>query len=243
MNPNEIRSDLIGAWILREWLVANLPDLAADWPLEVSEPLKGFTQRVKALFPPIEYVFVGQSPIARTAIERWNLTQVAYLGAGTPTPFSPRPDQLLYYTDANPGVIAEAQRAGYNALQVDVRNPNDLTQLKGVSTLIATGLVHFLPDPGVTGVFAMLARAGFRRLIFNHSRGFNERDEAAPIEWGKLGFQLYSREPDQLALLLPPPWKFTEVIPVTEFYRGHPQLERFFVNAFNFYNIYVTEIV
>jgi hypothetical protein len=244
MNPGEVRSDLIGAWIMRQWFAKHIPHLVESWSLSVNAATKAAAERVISLLPALELVFVGQAPIAKTAIDRWSLTEVAYLAAGTPTPFSPRPDQLRYYTDGNPAAVAEAAQAGYNTLVVDVYNSDHLKQLDGVTTLIATGLTHFLPDQAARRIFAILAQSGFQRLIFNNANQFTDPLKAGEAEgahgvtdqFSRLGMQLYFRSPDQIRTLLDGYWQLKDAYPLPEFYKNH-ELGPFFEGR-NFYTIY-----
>jgi hypothetical protein len=238
MSPEEIRSDLIGAWILYSWLVKNMPHRAEGWQLEVNEYTKSFAERIRVLFPPIELIFLGQAAIARTAIERWQLVDVAYLGSGTPTPFSPKPNQLLYYTDANLSVLAEAERAGYRTRLVDIRNFTDLKKLDGCKTTIATGLIHFLPDEVARAVFTLLAQAGFNYLIFNNMITITASDVNAKDQWGNLGFKLFPRSESQVKSLLEGLWDISEVAPITEFFPDNEEIMPLFRRGQNFYNVY-----
>lgn len=221
MNRGEIRSDLITAWVIQEWLVKHHPHLASDWAFDVNDSIKSLAARLKVMFPPIERIFIGQASIARLAIERWDLKNVAVLGAGTPTPISPRPDQVRYFTDANPAVLEEAKRAGYHTEQADVRNPSDLKKLDGATTVIATGLFHFLDDGGARKVFSDLAHAGFRMMVFNHMMPTSAAGQQVANEYSKFGFQLYPRTQGDIEVLFDGHWTMTDAPRIETFHRGH----------------------
>src|SRR5687767_15475037 len=100
-----MRTDLISAWLAREWLKTSSPELCAGWELEVSSEIKSCAERVKRMNPHAPSLFAGQAAIAALAIKRWGLHDVALIAAGTPTPLHPPPEQVLYYTDKNPVVL------------------------------------------------------------------------------------------------------------------------------------------
>src|SRR5687768_16548952 len=141
-----MRTDLVSAWLAREWLQAGSPELYSNWRLEVSTDIRGLAEQIKSDNPRIASVFAAQALIASVAIRRWGLSAVALIAGGRPTPLHPRPDQLLYYSDKNPIALQEAQWAGYNTMEVDAANPADLRQLRGAQTIIAAGLLHCLTD-------------------------------------------------------------------------------------------------
>jgi hypothetical protein len=221
-----------------------MPHLINGWSLTVNDATKAVAERSRVLFPAVELVFVGQAAIAKTAIERWDLTDVAYLAAGTPTPLSPRPDQLRYYTDGNADAVEEAAQAGYNAQHVDVRNLNDLKKLDGATTLIATGLIPFLPDLAARAMFANLAHMGFQTLIFNSSNPIVDAVKSEEVhgtqtiadQYAKLGLQLHFRTPDQVGELVNGCWHLKDVSPVSEFYKDHELGPAF--KGRSFYTIY-----
>jgi hypothetical protein len=199
-----MRTDLISATLVHDWLSANAPDLARQWPLEPGDEVLAFTARVKTMLDNLEGQFAMQNALARAAIETWSLDNVALLAGGTPTPLSPRPEQLAYYTDANPDVLAEAERLGYRTMQVNVKNPEELKLLHGVETVIGTGLFHFLKDPEVSAVLEHMADAGFSHVVFNNADAAVDPDLIA--QWSKLGATLYPRSIDAMVALLPDRW-------------------------------------
>jgi hypothetical protein len=241
MQPPAIRTDMIGACFIHGWLTQHMPELAAQWTPDVDDMVRGFAERVKVMMPAIELIFTGQSAIAQLAIEHWRLERVAYLGAGTPTPFSPLPGQLLYYTDANEGAVAEAERQGYNTRRVNVREPDDLRQIADASTLLATGLIHFLPAEAAQNVFRGFAFAGFRYFVFNHMQGLTDDEMRVPAEWHKLGFNLFSRGRDEMEPLYREYWREVDVIPFGDLIDAHPTLRPYFDHLRNGWSIYYLE--
>jgi hypothetical protein len=250
MASGEVRSDLISAYVLHKWFADNLAHVVDGWSVPVNEASRGAAERLMSMMPAFVLVFVTQAPIAKAAIERWGLTDVASLGAGTPTPVSPRPDQVRYYTDANPGAVAEAKQAGYNAMLVDVRNPDDLKKLEGATTLIATGLMHFLPDEAARAMFANIARLGFESFVFNNA---NPLDDGFPHEelvgtnnvvdqYSKMGMKLHFRSPQEVEALAQGYLQIQHATAIPDLYKGH------FLNPFvpasrNIYTVYHTTTV
>jgi hypothetical protein len=127
-----LRSDLIIAGAVWYWLSEHAPHLNETWDFEPDDELKTFVSRILNTFDFIGAQFTaGQSAIAATAIDRWNLRDVVLLGGGFPTPLTPKPSQILYYSDVNSEVGEEVARLGYSACKVDVMQADDLKQLKG----------------------------------------------------------------------------------------------------------------
>lgn len=203
-----MRTDLVTAWFIYQWLQQHAPDIAAGWPLAVDDQVKGAAQQLSTVMPDIAVQATGQHLLARTTIALWNLSEVALLGGGTPTPLSPRPNQLRYYTDGNAEAAAEAAQAGYNALQANVTSVDDLKKLSGATTAIATGLFHFLPDPAAKMVFNGLADAGFETIVFNHGRPTEQGEGADVVEqYRKLGVTTYPRNVAQVEAVIPQNWR------------------------------------
>lgn len=200
-----MRTDHVTAWLIKLWLEDHFPQLAEHWNLTVSDQVKGFAQKIETIIPRVRWIFVSQNILAHTAIEMWNLENVVLLAGGTPTPLTPSPERLLYFTDANPEAVAEAEEAGYTAAKVDVTSGQDFTQLEGAESLIATGLLHFLPDSTAQSLFQQLDHASFHTFAF--SQATPEADREAIEQYQKLGIDFYVRSEDELRALLPPGWE------------------------------------
>src|SRR5688572_20377832 len=115
-----MRSDLIAAGMVHHWLEGHAPDLLERWDFEQTDDLQTFIGRILGGFPGLDAQFAGQSSTAAIAIDLWKLRRVALFGAGLPTPLSPAPSQIAYYTDMNPTVVDEAAASGYAARRIDV---------------------------------------------------------------------------------------------------------------------------
>ncbi len=231
-NPKEFRSDLLGARMMWQWMVERAPHLVEGWTVETDEFMTAFVARVLDFYPPMPRVFALQAPIAATAIKRWNLKDVVLLGGGRPTPFSPRPDRILYYTDASAAVVTEAREAGYRAEVVDIRKPEDFQRVPGATTAVSTGLFHFLSDDAARGVLRLFLGLGMKAFAFNNMR-FLEADEHGTIrstdEWAQFGMQLYPRTIEQMAALVSGLWTLEEAEPVPgHFYDDEPELAPIF---------------
>lgn len=210
-----MRTDHVSALLIHEWLVENAPDLAAQWKFRVDdERVKGVVQMLKQLIPGAILEAATQHYLARLAIGLWNLTDVALLGAGLPTPLSPRPDQLRYFTDLSPDAVAEAAAMGYNALQVNAADPEHLKQLNGATTAVAAGLFALLSDEATKMVFDGLASAGFHTLIFNQTNP--EMDYEVTRNYAKLGIKGYPRSVEQVKAVIPENWKVELAVPLRE---------------------------
>jgi hypothetical protein len=217
-----MRSDLIAAAMIRTWLDNNAPHMINGWDFQMTDDLAGFVTRLKTLMSDIDAQFVAQAAIARTAIEHWKIEHVAVLGGGMPTPLAPRPEQVRYFTDSHPEVVAEVQQMGYPAVQVDVRDPQQLKQLDGAQVAIATGLFHFLNDETVTGLLTALLDSPFQQIIFNN---MNRNVTDVVLEnWTRLGYTLYRRNPEEMNALLPPDWRMASATSVPEFLSHNPDL-------------------
>ena len=232
-----MRTDLIAAWLVYQWLQARVPQLADGWQLAVSDEVQAFAARVKGMYGQIDTMFASQSAIAQTAIALWNLDDLALFGAGTPTPLTPQSTNVKYYTDMNPAVLAEAQQAGYRTQQVNVKDVDDLRQLEGVEAGVATGLFHFLEDPHVAALFNTLADGGIHTLVFNNAAP--EAGQELMDQWNRLGFQMYARTPDNVASLLPGGWQLEAAHPVTDFVRHHPVAGEQLAQQRDIYSVYL----
>ena len=200
-----MRTDHVTAWLIKQWLQANAPELASGWDFEVEDEIIALATRVEETNPQIGAMFTGQNILAKTAIDMWDLKDVALLAGGAPTPLSPRPDQLLYYTDTNPEVVAEARAAGYNALAVNVLDGSSIAQLTGAKSFIATGLFHFLTDETTSSVFAALDQHGAQTIMLSHGR--LNADPEGIKQYEKMGIRMFMRDEEQLQALLPPGWQ------------------------------------
>jgi len=200
-----VRTDHVTAWLIKEWLQDHAPDLANAWGLQPDAQVIGFAKRLQTIIPQVRLIFVSQNILAKTAIEMWNLEDVAVLAGGVPTPLTPRPHQLLYYTDGNPEAVEEARAAGYNARHVNVLDDKAIQQLDGAKSAIATGLFPFLPDAATRGVFAALDHQGLDTIVLSHAS--SEGDMEAVNQYESLGIHMFLRDQDQLQALLPPGWK------------------------------------
>jgi hypothetical protein len=163
-----------------------------------------FRKKLETIIPKVRLIFVCQNILAKTAIEMWNLKEVALLAGGAPTPLTPRPDQLLYYSDGNPEPVEEARAAGYNARHVNVLD-SSIEQLSGARSAIATGLFHFLQDEAASGVFARLDQQGFQTIAFSHATP--EADQDAVRQYENLGIRMFMRDQGQIQALLPRNWQ------------------------------------
>ncbi len=234
-NPREFRSDLLGARMMWEWVYERAPHLVDGWTVDADDFMTTFVRRVLDFYPPMPRVFALQAPIAATAIKRWDLRDVVLLGGGTPTPFSPKPDQILYYTDASASVVAEAHEAGYRAEVVDIRQPEDFNKVPGATTAVSTGLFHFLSDEAARGVLRLFLGVGMTTFVFNNMRAL-EADEHGTIrsieEWAQFGMQLYPRTIDEMAALVSDSWNLEEALPVPgRFYDHEPELRPLFADG------------
>jgi len=200
-----VRTDHVSAWLIKQWLQENAPELAAAWDFQPDDQIIAFAAKIELLLSNVRPNFTGQNILAKTAIEMWNLQDVALLAGGAPTPLSPRPDHLLYYTDGNAEAVEEARRAGYHALHVNVTDSGGIAQLKGAKNAIATGLFHFLPDAVMVSVLSTLDQHGFESVSFSH--GTPEAAGGLIEQYEKLGIQIFLRDWEQTQALLPPGWQ------------------------------------
>lgn len=219
-----------------DWLQGHAPHLAHNWKLEVSDEVKNFAERSKVMIPSGPIQVLGQHMVASTVIERWGLNKVAILAGGTPTPLSPKPGQILYFTDANPEAVAEAQAAGYNALRVNVVSADDLKQLNGAKTAIATGLFHFLPDAAVQSLFHNLSEAGFETIIF--TQGTKAANPEFAEGYAKFGVKVILRYVDDIRRLLPDNWRIDEVSPTSELLQHVREIGPYFAQMPHIIDLY-----
>jgi hypothetical protein len=232
-----MRSDLIAANMIRHWLLNNAPQLLDGWAFQGGPELDGFVAKIKTIDPDIDAQFASQGAIARTAIELWNLKDVAVLGGGSPTPLSPLPEQVRYFTDVSVEAVAESAAAGYTTECVDVKNVDDLKKLTGASTAVSTGLFHFLPVEAATQVFENLAQAGFNALAFNCMDISVGEDLLS--NWSKLGYILYPRTMDDVRGFLPPGWHLDQALNAPDFFKNHHVIWEKFLELKNMQNMYL----
>lgn len=214
-----MRSDLIAAGMIQNWLQGNAPHLLHRWTFALPDEAQGFVSRILSGFPALDAQFVGQGAIAATAIALWQLEGSALFGSGIPTPLSPAPAQVKYYTDANPRVVEAAREQGYPAQCVDVTNRNDLERVSDATAAIATGLMHFFDDEALSAVLTNFAQAGFQTLVFNN---MNEQVAEELLQnWGRMGHTLYPRTMQQIEALLPAAWRLADSLTTAEFFKHH----------------------
>lgn len=200
-----MRTDHISAWLVKRWLYENAPELAHSWDFDPDEQVKTFAARIESIIPRVQAIFTSQNILARTAIEMWDLQNVALLAGGVPTPLSPRPTQLRYYSDGNTAAVEDARAAGYNAILVDVTDTLSVQQLEGAKSAVATGLFHFLPDEPAARIFHGLDQRGIHTIAFSH--GTPDIDAEAMDQYAKLGIKMITRGHNQIQAILPAKWK------------------------------------
>ena len=232
----KMRSDLIAAGMIHRWLSANASELLDGWGFERSEELDGFLERVNGIMPGIDAQFTSQGAVARTAIELWNLQDVVLLGGGMPTPLTPKPPQILYYTDLSPEVVNEVGQMGYNTRVADVKNIEDLKNLTTARTALATGLFHFLDDETAGLVLDNLAEAGFHTLVFNNM-GTNIPEDLI-VNWTKLGYKLIARAPEDVPRILRSGWRMNDILTMPEFFRHNQQIGPKLMELSSIYHVY-----
>lgn len=234
-----MRTDLITAWLIYQWVRENAPAITTQWQLEVDDQIKGMAQGFVGLLPDAAIQVTGQHLLARASIKKWSLTNVALLAGGTPTPLSPQPDQLLYYTDANVDVVTDAIEMGYTAIQVNATQADQLKQLNGATTAIATGLFHFLPDAAALGVLNALHDTGFKQVIFNHgNRNAEEGGAEIRERYSKMGVNIFPRTVAEMQALVPDTWQFTETLPQPECLKDDPLLAAHVADLPNITDVY-----
>jgi hypothetical protein len=234
-----MRTDLIAVWLVKQWLMEHAPDIGTAWEMDVEDNVKGFAARVKDLYEHMDAVFASQSAIASTAIDLWSLENVVIFGGGRPTPLTATPDQVLYYTDANPEVVAEAAALGYDTMVVDVNNIDHLSSMEGATTGIATGLFHFLNDDQVQDLLLNLAETGIHTVAFNNVDPL--AGEELMDQWTKAGNQMYARTLDDMPKVLPDGWQTVEAYPFTKFIINNRQLGEELAAQPGIYNVYLIQ--
>ena len=217
-----MRTDLITAWYIYEWVEQNFPDIAADWSFEIEDQIKAMAGKVNEMVPGARETAVGQHMVPRIVIDQWSLTDITLFAGGTPTPLSPAPRHVSYFTDANEEAVAEAEKAGYRSRKVDITQLDDLKHLNGSTTGIATGLFHFLPDAAVRQVFANLAEAGYQQMVL--TQGTPVAGTEVIDQYKKLGANLHLRYAEQLQAVIPDDWQVEQADPLETVIRNDPDL-------------------
>lgn len=233
-------TDLVSMVMIQEWLRENAPTYLDGWskqmPAVIPDEIRAAVDTLKVASPQMGATFLSQTCIAKVAIEQWNLQDVAMLGAGRPHIFSPAPDQVKYYTDQIPEVLAAAEADGYQTVQVDAGNPADLEKLRGAKTAIGTGLFHFFPDEAIVGLFQGVAQVGVEIVVFNHAdpaAGRGHFDASAQH------VRLYPRSQEQLEQLLSPEWKLTKSLSLSDFIASYGELGQKLKNQPHMSNVYM----
>jgi hypothetical protein len=216
-----MRSDYLSIYLMRQWLERRGLLEKVDWPdaltADVPDRVKLAAQKLnEASGDTIDSLFMAQGLLARVAIEKWGLENVAILGGGRPQPFSPSPDQVLYYTDIDEDVLAEAHAEGYNTVKVDAREPDDFEHLEGAETIVATGLFHFLSDEAIQTLLNLVGQMGFTHAVFNNT---DPAIDPRLYEIGKrdLGLTMYPRTIEDIRQILPDDWQLEQAMPMSEF--------------------------
>lgn len=218
-----LRTDLIGAWLVYQWLRANSPAVAAAWVgFDVDEDIKAFAARVKGMYTHMDAAFASQSVLARTAIQQFGLQDVAILGGGAPTILSAAPQDIMYWSDVNEGVLADAQAAGYRTVRVDARDPSTYAALAPARSAIGTGLFHFMTDDDVRAILTSLQAAGITSVVFNNVDPVAGKD--LMDQWNKMGNTLYARTPEAVPALMPPGWQLTDTLDAVTFAKLAPDI-------------------
>ncbi len=232
-----MRTDLIAAWLVYQWLLANAPDVAARWVnFDVSDDIKAFSARVKGMYEHMDSAFASQSVLGRTAIAHFGLQDVAILGGGAPTVLSAAPDDVLYWSDIDEGVLTEAQAVGYDTVHVDARDPSTYHNLKPAKSAIGTGLFHFMTDDDVRAIFNSLQAVGITTVVFNNVDPVAGKE--LMDQWNKLGYTLYARTPDTVLPLLPEGWQLTDTLAADTFSRLAPDIGEALTKQPNIHYIY-----
>lgn len=231
-----MRSDLIAAGMIHRWLSAHAPDLIDGWGFVRTDELNGFLERVNGIMPGIDAQFASQGAVARTAIELWGLKDVVLLGGGMPTPLTPKPEQIRYYTDLSPEVMNEVSHMGFNTRVADVKKVDDLKTLTGAQTALATGLFHFLDDEAASQVLTNLAEAGFHTLVFNNM-GTNVPEDLL-VNWTKLGYKLIARAPEDVPRILRSGWRIVDSLTMPQFFQHNQQIGPKLIQLDSIYHVF-----
>lgn len=231
-----MRSDLVNAYVMRNWLAEHQPEVAAHWDLPANPEAQRFAANMPNMFARIGDVLIGQAILAQAIIDVLELDNAVLLGGGTPTPLSPRHQHIAYYTDKNPEAIAEAEQAGYTTLQVDVLDAAAIAQLKDASTAVGTGLMHFMDDAQFVQVLNNLHAAGIDTFAFNHV-DVTEVGEQPVMK--KFVAQMYGRTQDEIAALLPEGWQIKDTWRMLEILSKVPEIGGHFAGLPNIYNVYL----
>ena len=232
-----MRTDLIAAWLVYQWLQENAPEVAVAWgDFDVDDDVKAFAARVKGMYEHMDAVFASQSVLARTAIDLYDLDGVAILGGGAPTVLSAKPEKVTYWSDIDQNVLTEAKAKGYNTVMVDARDPSTYHNLKSAKSAIGTGLFHFLDDTDVNAVFKSLQAAGIETIVFNNVDPLAGKE--LMDQWTNMGNTMYARTRDEMPTLLPAGWELTDNMPKTDFIRHAADIGEPLAKQPSIYNVY-----
>jgi len=232
-----MRTDLIAAWLVYQWLQTNSPEVAAAWGnFDVDDDVKAFSARVKGMYDHMDAVFASQSVLGRTAIAHFGLQDVAILGGGAPTVLSAAPDDVLYWSDIDEGVLAEAESAGYDTVHVDARDPSTYHNLKPAKSAIGTGLFHFMTDDDVRAIFTSLQAAGITTIVFNNVDPVAGKE--LMDQWTNMGNTMYARTVEEMPNLLTEGWQLTDVMGLDTFAKLVPDIGEPLAQQPSIYSIY-----
>jgi hypothetical protein len=167
-------------------------------------------------------------------IDYYELFNVALVNAGIPTPLSPMPSDIRYYTDMDEQVIECSQNMGYNAIRADLSDPYDIQLLKDTDIAIATGVFHFLSDIAFQQVFNNFAKANFRTIIFNHA----DSNNTIPLS---VVNQPLQRTTHEISSLLPKGWRIVEVAGMLDLLGNLEVIGSRLHKLPNLYNIYIAD--
>ncbi len=233
-------TDLVSMTMIQEWLRDNAPEYLDGWstqmPPVIPDEIKAAVATLQTASPQMGATFLSQTCIAKAAIEKWDLTEVAMLGAGRPHIFSPSPNQVKFYTDQVPEVLEAAQADGYQTVQVDAGKPTDLEKLQGAKTVIGTGLFHFFPDEAIAGLFRGLAQIGVEAVVFNHADPAAGRGH---FDASAAHVRLYPRSQDDLQAVLPEGWTLEKTISLADFIADYGDLGAKLKNQPHMSNVYM----
>lgn len=235
-----MRTDLIAAWLVYQWLQMNAPEVAAAWgDFDVDDDVKAFAARVKGMYAQMDAVFASQSVLGRTAIDHYGLEDVAILGGGAPTILSAAPEDVMYWSDIDENVLNEAQAAGYSTVRVDARDPSTYASLKPAKSAIGTGLFHFMDDDDVRAIFTSLQDAGITTIVFNNVDPVTAQE--LMDQWTNMGNTMYARTRDEMAALLPDGWQIADVKGLDTFAALAPDIGEPLAQQASLYNVYRAE--
>jgi len=238
-----MRTDLVTAYLIHDWLTAHAPALADQWEVPAHEQAMGMAGKLKGILDGVEAQVTGQNMVAHNAIAYWGLNKAVLVAGGTPTPLSPKVDELLFWSDANADAVAEAEAAGYSAQVVDVREPDDLGKLSVAESLVTTGLFHFLPDEAAKGMFGALVTTDVKTIVFNHFRLPGDAPQDAALheaigQYVQLGISVYPRDSAMVETVIPKGWQITEALPQGDVIRRDERVGEHFADHIAWFDVY-----